>query len=298
MAIALDHRSSSGPRSPEDACSTNVGVERGVPVPQSLLAPRMRRDAPRRTGASSRASGSGSRPVDRRHLHHGLVDEAAEKLQDIQLVGAGFRRRSRWRRRGRSPRRTPTMRRRGAARRPPGARRTSRPSPAAWPVCAGRSAKRPGAARRRNRSPRRARRSAGLNSRTRAAASSTASGSPSRCRQISATTAAVLLGQREAVTGRCGALGEELDRVVLHVQRLDRPDPLTVMPRGSRLVASTPHRSAPMQQLGAERSRPRREGARSCRSPAASGGPRARPATNLSASCPAGRRNRGAASIE
>ena len=121
----------------------------------------------------------------------------------------------------------------------------------------------------RNRSCRLSRISASDNARTRAAASSIASGMPSRRRQISPTAAALSSVDGEVGPGPAGAVGEQLDRLVGQRQRRHPPAHLAGHP--DRLTAGRQHRQPRRAHPAARRPAPRsrRADARSCPAPPA-----------------------------
>ena len=98
---------------------------------------------------------------------------------------------------------------------------TSRSRRAAWPGAPPRRARRRADVKR---SRMRSTSCAGDSTRTRAAASSIASGRPSSRRTTSATAARLASPSDEVRPLRAGAGGEELDRILVQRQRLDRED--------------------------------------------------------------------------
>ena len=109
-------------------------------------------------------------------------------------------------------------------------------------VCWRRTAVRAPPVSSRNRSCRLSRISSSDSARTRAAASSMASGMPSRRRQISVTTVGVVVGDGEIGPGTAGAVAEQLDRLVGQRQR--RHPPVHLTRHAERLATRRQHRHA------------------------------------------------------
>ena len=228
-----------------------VGVEGSVSVPQSVVAPCV--DEMLAAVLAHRLEQSVAGLAGRSgHVHHGLVDEAAEELQDIQLVGAGA---------GGDVRR-------GGEVEAPGEHRQGVEQAL---LVGGEELVRPVDRRPQRGLPRRqVGEATGRGEEAepvaeageeigRAQQPDPGGGQLDRQRQPVQMPAylgndrAVLFGQREAMTGRRGALDEQLDRVVLRLQRFDRPDPLTVDAEGLTTRRQDVHRLGRMQQLGADR---------------------------------------------